>query len=86
MDLVYLINTYHHLDRPVRLMENIALSLKPNGTLVIIEHDPLKVPSMGSHATAQEIVIDQAVEAGFTLERMMTFLSRDNIYIFSYRQ
>jgi len=86
MDLVYLINTYHHLDSPVELMENIALSLKPGGILAIIEHDPLKVPSMGSHATTKEIVIDQAVKAGFRLERMMTFLSRDNIYIFSYRE
>jgi ubiquinone/menaquinone biosynthesis C-methylase UbiE len=84
MDLIYMINTYHHLDMPVELMANIAPALKPGGTLVIIEHDPLKAPSMESHSTAREIVIDQAEEAGYTLERVMTFLSRDNIYIFSY--
>lgn len=86
MDLVYMINTYHHLERPVELMENIVPCLKPGGRLAIIEHDPIKVPSMGSHATAKEIVIDQAEKAGFKLERMLTFLSRDNIYIFSYRE
>jgi len=86
MDLVYMINTYHHLDRPVELMEKIAPSLKPGGILAIIEHDPLKVPGMKSHATAKEVVIDQSERAGFTLERTMTFLSRDNIYIFSHRE
>lgn len=81
MDLVYIVNTYHHLDKPVELMKNIIPSLKPGGRLVIIEHDPVKVPKAGSHSTTKDVLIQQANKAGFDLEKMMTFLERDNIYI-----
>jgi ubiquinone/menaquinone biosynthesis C-methylase UbiE len=82
MDLVYMINTYHHLDKPVELMKNIIHSLKASGRLVIIEHDPVKVPDAGSHATAKDVLLKQAKQAGFELEKIMMFLKRDNIYIF----
>ncbi len=36
MDLVYMINTYHHLDKPVDLMKNIIPCLKPEGRLGIV--------------------------------------------------
>lgn len=86
LDMVYIINTYHHLDEPVELMKNILPSLKPEGTLVIIEHDPVKCPDMGSHSTPQQVLIDQAGEAGFELVRIETFLERDNINIFRVRK
>lgn len=86
LDMVYIINTYHHLDDPVELMKNIIPSLKPEGTLVIIEHDPVKYPDIGSHSTPQQVLIDQAGEAGFELVRIETFLVRDNINIFRVRK
>jgi len=82
MDLVYIVNTYHHLDKPVELMKNIIPSLKPGGKLVIIEHDPVKVPGAGSHSTAKGELLEQAKHAGFELEKLMTFLEKDNIYVF----
>jgi ubiquinone/menaquinone biosynthesis C-methylase UbiE len=82
LDLVYFINTYHHLDDPVALMKNILPSLKTDGVLVVIEHDPDKYPDAGSHSTRQDILISQAYEAGYTLVRIETFLERDNINIF----
>lgn len=86
LDIVYVINTYHHLDKPVELMRNVMPSLKPDGILVIIEHDPDKDPAAGSHSTRQDILITQAYEAGFMLVRIETFLERDNINIFRPRE
>ncbi len=89
LDLVYIINTYHHLDKPVELLKNILPGLKPAGRLVIVEHDPGKVKKLGwdehsisSHATAKEKVIEQAIQAGFELDRVEThdFIPRDNLY------
>lgn len=80
MDLIYIINTYHHLDDPIALMKNLSPALKPNGQLVIIEHDPIKVPEMKSHATPRETLIQQANEASFKRLKIQTFLKRDNIY------
>ena len=80
MDMVYMINTYHHLDKPIELMKNIIPSLKPDGKLIIIEHDPVKVPLAGSHSTAKDVLIKQANQASFEIDKIMTFLERDNIY------
>jgi len=81
MDLVYIVNTYHHLDKPVELMKNIIPCLKPNGRLVIIEHDPVKVPNATSHSTAKDVLVNQAKQADLELVKMMTFLERDNIFV-----
>jgi ubiquinone/menaquinone biosynthesis C-methylase UbiE len=80
LDLVYIVNTYHHIDKPVELMRNIAPSLKESGQLVIIEHDPVKLPNAGSHATAKEVLLNEAEMAGYELIKIQTFLERDNIY------
>jgi len=61
-------------------MKSIIPCLKPDGRLVIIEHDPVKVPDFGSEATAKDVLIDQAKQAGFELVKLMTFLKMDNIY------
>jgi ubiquinone/menaquinone biosynthesis C-methylase UbiE len=81
IDLVYLINTYHDLDKPVELMRNIIPALKPGGVLVIIEQDTQKSSSK-HHAIDQDELFDQAERAGYVLVRVMTFLERDNINIF----
>ena len=81
IDLVYLINTYHDLDKPVELMRNIVPALKPGGVLVVIEQDTEKSSSK-HHAIDQEELFDQAERAGYELVRVMTFLERDNINIF----
>lgn len=81
-DVVYLINTYHHLDEPVELLANIMPALTDEGILVIIEHDPDKFPEGKEHYTPQNRLIDEAYRAGFALVRIETFLTRDNINIF----
>jgi predicted methyltransferase len=80
-----MINTYHHLDKPVELMRNIAPSLKPGGLLVIIEHDAEKIPDEEEHTTPREMLLEQAGEAGFELVKIETFLEKDNINIFRVR-
>ena len=83
LDLVYLINTYHHLAQPVELMRNILPSLKPGGLLVIIEHDPEKHPDAGpDHSTPHDELLREAEEAGYELLRLEDILERDYINIF----
>jgi ubiquinone/menaquinone biosynthesis C-methylase UbiE len=82
IDLVYVINSYHHFEDPVPLIEKVIHCLKPDGRLVIIEHDPDKYPKAGSHSTPQNRLIDEVYRAGFILIRIETFLERDNIYVF----
>ncbi len=81
LDLVYIINTYHHLDDKIGLMKNIRPALKPDGTFVIIENEPEK-SGWPSHTTPEKVVIEEATESGFELVRIESFLEEDNIYIF----
>ena len=83
LDLVYFINTYHHLSKPVELMRNILPSLKPGGLMVIIEHDPEKYPDAGpNHSTPHDELLREAEEAGYELLRLEDILERDYINIF----
>ena len=81
LDLIYVINSYHHFDKPVRLLKETRPALKTEGRLVIVEHDPQKRIRHG-HDTSAETIIKQARESGFELVRMSTFLEFDTIYIF----
>lgn len=81
LDIAFMINVYHHLEKPVELLKNIVPTLKPDGTLVIVEHDPVK-SGYPTESTSEEELVKQANQAGYELEKMETFLARDNIYFF----
>ena len=82
LDMAFIINTYHHIDKPVDLLKNTMPALKPDATLVIVECEPGKAPHMVSHSTEKDVLVKQVESAGYTLVRIETFLSLDNIYIF----
>jgi SAM-dependent methyltransferase len=85
LDLVYLINTYDELSRPVEILKAAHRSLKPGGRLAIVVYDPAKLPDHRGHAVAPEVVVSQARGAGFELILMDTSLLYDNIYLFRRR-
>ena len=81
LDIAFMINVYHHLEKPVELTKNLIPTLKPEGMLVIVEHDPGKT-GRTSHTTPKEVLIEQVDQAGFELVKIETFLPEDNIYFF----
>ena len=82
LDMIFIVNTYHHISHPVQVLKNAYPALKPTGTLVIIDGVPGKYGGNSSHTTPQDELISQAKEAGFSFDRMAAELERDNIYIF----
>jgi ubiquinone/menaquinone biosynthesis C-methylase UbiE len=81
MDLVIMVYAFHELAEPVKLLQNLKPSLKPDATLVILERDPGKIHSTSDHFYDQDKLLEVVREAGFELVRVETFLVRDNIYI-----
>ena len=82
LDLVFMVNTWHHLARPVVLLRNLIPALRPGATVAIVEHDPDKSgAAFLREATSRETMLGQAAEAGFEIIRVETFLETDNIYI-----
>jgi ubiquinone/menaquinone biosynthesis C-methylase UbiE len=83
LDLVYVINSYHHFEEPVALLAKVIPSLKPGGRLVIIEHDRDKYgDKAGWHCKQQNELLDEVYRAGFYLVQIETWLEKDNINIF----
>ncbi len=82
LDVVFMINVYHHLAESDPIIRNIRSSLKPDGMLVIVECDPEKVEWGDEHGCSRkEDMIDDLKKAGFEVVRIETFLEEDSIYI-----
>jgi ubiquinone/menaquinone biosynthesis C-methylase UbiE len=83
LDMIFMVNVYHHLSHPVQIMQNALPSLKKGGTLVIMEGVPGRQGSFSSHSTEQETVVSQMEEAGYSFEKVAVELEQSNVYIFS---
>ena len=83
LDMIFIVNTYHHISHPVQVLKNAHPALKPTGSLVIIDGVPGKYGGGSSHTTPKDELISQAKEAGFSFNRVAAELERDNIYIFN---
>jgi ubiquinone/menaquinone biosynthesis C-methylase UbiE len=82
LDMVFIVNSYHHFSHPVDVLKNAYPALKTSGSLVIIDGVPGKYGNGSSHTTPKEELISQAKKAGFSFVKVAAELERDNIYIF----
>jgi SAM-dependent methyltransferase len=81
LDMVFMINVYHHAEDPVALVRNAIPALKPGGTLAIVECDPVKTGWEDHGCTHPEEMPGQLERAGYEMIRVETFLREDNIFI-----
>jgi len=82
LDMIFIVNSYHHFSKPVELLQNAAPALKASGALVIIEGVPGRYGRGSTHATPKEDLISQVKKAGYSFEHVAAELQRDDIYIF----
>ena len=83
LDLVFLINVYHHADDSVALLRNARASLKPDGILVVVECDPAKADWGAEHGcVAPDEMVRQLSGAGYELVRTDSFLREDSLNVF----
>jgi ubiquinone/menaquinone biosynthesis C-methylase UbiE len=81
LDMVFMINVFHHAEDPVALVRNAIPALKPGGTLAIVECDPDKTGWDDHGCTGLEEMPPQLERAGYEMVRVETFLEQDNIFI-----
>ena len=82
LDMIFIVNSYHHFGSPIELLKNAHPALKASGTLVIIEGVPGRYGRSSTHATPKEDLIAQVKKAGYGFDRVADELQRDDIYIF----
>ena len=89
IDLIFICNTFHHLDNRPQYFRNLRSVLKPRGRIAIIDyfHDErsgdLGFPK--DHLVAREAVLSQMSEAGYRLISEHDFLPRQYFLEFAPR-
>ena len=83
LDMIFMVNVFHHLGDPVRLLKNALPALKKGGKLAIVEGVPGRNGGSSTHATDPDVLESQVIEAGYTFDSIAAELERSNIYIFT---
>jgi predicted methyltransferase len=69
IDLVLVVDTYHHIDARRSYLRGLRGCLKPLGRIAVIDWKPGEIPvgPPPEHRIAREVVIDEMRDAGFAL-------------------
>jgi ubiquinone/menaquinone biosynthesis C-methylase UbiE len=84
MDLVLMVDVYHELSQPQKMLRKIRESLKSDGRLVLVEYrkeDP-SIPIRPEHKMSVDEVRAEVQPEGFRFEKNLTTLPRQHILIF----
>jgi ubiquinone/menaquinone biosynthesis C-methylase UbiE len=84
MDLILLVDVYHELSQPQKMIERFKETLKPDGRLVLLEYrkeDP-EIPIRPEHEMTVETARRELGASGFRLTQVIETLPRQHILIF----
>ena len=84
-NLVFLANTYHELEKPFLMLENIKKDLRHSGRLAIIDWDPTKHSPFGPPVEVkvpEAAVIMEVERAGFELAEKHNFMPYHYFLVF----
>lgn len=87
MDLIILVDVYHELGQPQKMLAAMRTSLKPDGRLVLLEYrkeDP-NVPILPEHKMTVAEAKTEVEAEGFKLSQVLETLPRQHILIFTRR-
>jgi ubiquinone/menaquinone biosynthesis C-methylase UbiE len=86
LDMVFIVNAFHDLARPVELLANLLPALKPGATVVIMDRDPARFSDSHGHFLTREQVEEIVGRSVFEMDRVETFLRDHNLYILKARK
>jgi cyclopropane fatty-acyl-phospholipid synthase-like methyltransferase len=78
VDSALLLKTYHEVDKPVALLRNLRASLRPGARVGIIDRNG----NGENHGVGRDIVIKEALEAGYVLLSQYDFVKGDGVDYF----
>jgi ubiquinone/menaquinone biosynthesis C-methylase UbiE len=86
LDMVFMVNAFHDLARPVELLANLLPALKPGATVVVMDRDSAKISDPSHHFLTRAQVEEIVGKSVFELVRVETFLRDHNLYILKARK
>jgi ubiquinone/menaquinone biosynthesis C-methylase UbiE len=86
LDMVFMVNSFHDLERPVELLANLRPCLKPDAIVVLMDRDPAKFSDPDRHFMTRAEVEETVGRSVFELTRVETFLRDHNLYILRARK
>jgi ubiquinone/menaquinone biosynthesis C-methylase UbiE len=82
LDMIIMVYVLHHLDEPVAFLNNLKKYFKSGAPLVIIERNTNEERKHGHSFMRREDIFEAMEDSDYRLEKMMTFLEKDTIYIY----
>jgi arsenite methyltransferase len=80
VDLLFVCNTYHHIEDRTRYFARAAEAIKPGGRLAVVDfYEDHRSGDLGfpkDHLVSRQLVLDELTKAGYRLTREHTFLPR----------
>lgn len=84
VDLIFLCNTYHHLDNHTDYFRRVRPALAPGGRIAIVElRGESWFGKVFGHTTRKDVLLSEMQAAGYRLEQQFDFLSRQHFLIFT---
>jgi predicted methyltransferase len=84
LDLVLIVDTYHHIDDRLTYLRRLATTLKPSGRVAIVDWQkhPLPIGPPAEHKLAREQVLTEMVAAGYRLVDEPKILAHQYVLVF----
>ena len=84
VDLIFTVNTYHHIADRLAYFANVRKYLRPGGRIAIIDLDRRAwLEGLLGHYTPSETIKREMEQAGYALQQQLDFLDRQSFLIFT---
>ena len=84
VDLIFTVNTYHHIGERIAYFKSLQKYLRPSGRIAVIDFDRRAwLEGLLSHYTPNEFIKREMEQAGYSLQQELDFLDRQSFLIFS---
>jgi SAM-dependent methyltransferase len=84
VDLVLLVDTYHHIEHRPTYFTNLASALRPRGRVAVIDfRKGSRIGPPEHHKLAEETVISEMLEAGYQVAERHDFLPHQYFLVFT---